>query len=153
MTRSSPESNRGCHDSRQVKRNLRVRKRFVLAEKRAGRIAQTMDTKQLVEALRERGFGTEGSEDLDQLRRVFVEGIQPEIRVRLHATSRYMGSSHRRLICAPTCSNAGDSMCKQSQVGFPSEALDKYIHGRYSRRYPSKLNKPQVQGAATAFTT
>lgn len=80
-----------CHTrpSRQVKRNLRARKRFILAEKRAGRIAQTMDTKQLVEALKERGYNTEGSEQVEQLRRVFVEGIKPEMRIRLHATSRY----------------------------------------------------------------
>lgn len=76
-------------NSRQVKKNLRARKRFILAEKRAGRIAQTMDTKSLVEALKERGCRTEGSEDVEQLRRVFVESIKPELRIRLHATSRY----------------------------------------------------------------
>ncbi len=77
------------HNSRQVKRNLRARKRFILAEKRAGRIAQTMDTKTLVQALRKRGCSMDGSEDLEQLRRVFVESIKPELRVRLRATSRY----------------------------------------------------------------
>ena len=48
-----------------------------------------MSTKELVAALKERGYSTEGSEQLDQLRSVFVEGIKPEMRVRLHATSRY----------------------------------------------------------------
>lgn len=85
--------------SRRVKKNLRARKRFVVAERRAGRIAQTMDTKELVEALRQRGRSSaeEGSEELDleRLQRVYVEGIQSEMRVRLHASSRY-GPTRKR---------------------------------------------------------
>lgn len=47
-----------------------------------------MDSKQLMEALRLRGQETGGSEELEELRRVFVQGVKPEMRVRLHATPR-----------------------------------------------------------------
>lgn len=77
-------------DSRGVKRKLRARKRSILAEKRAERIASTMDSNQLTEALRDRDMGTEEFKELDDLRRVFVGTLQPEMRVRLHASSRYV---------------------------------------------------------------
>eukprot|EP00903_Cladosiphon_okamuranus_P014762 g13679.t1 len=105
--------------SRQVKRNLRARKRFVLAEKRAGRIAQTMNTKQLVEALQERGYSTEGSETLDQLRRLFVDGIKPEMRVRLHATSRWTKSrnKHRE---RSNDAQVGDIAARRQRIRLPT---------------------------------
>ena len=48
-----------------------------------------MDSKELVEALRQKGKIPEGSgEDLDELRRVLAQESQSEMRIRLHATSR-----------------------------------------------------------------
>lgn len=47
-----------------------------------------MDSKQLVEALRVRGKDVGDSDGLDELRRVFVEEVRPDIRVRLHPTPR-----------------------------------------------------------------
>ncbi|CAM9510455.1 unnamed protein product, partial [Ectocarpus sp. 8 AP-2014] len=125
--------------SRQVKRNLRERKRFVLAEKRAGRIAKTMDTKQLVEALKERGYETEGSEQLDQLRRVYVEGIQPEIRVRLHATSRWTNSRNKHRERTDTV-EVGEIVARRQQL-TSSKRVTPYS--------PSPFTRLNVRHAAT----
>ncbi|CAM9929907.1 unnamed protein product [Ectocarpus sp. 12 AP-2014] len=126
--------------SRQVKRNLRERKRFVLAEKRAGRIAKTMDTKQLVEALKERGYETEGSEQLDQLRRVFIEDIQPEIRVRLHATSRWTKSRNKHRERTDTV-EVGEIVARRQQLTSSK---------RVTPFSPSPFTRLNVRHAATA---
>ncbi|CAM9333209.1 unnamed protein product [Ectocarpus fasciculatus] len=125
--------------SRQMKRNLRERKRFVLAEKRAGRIAKTMDTKQLMEALKERGYETEGSEQLDQLRRVYIEGIQPEIRVRLHATSRWTKSRNKHRERTDTV-EVGEIVARRQQLTSSKQATP------FS---PSPFTRHNVRHAAT----
>ncbi|CAM9253773.1 unnamed protein product [Ectocarpus sp. 4 AP-2014] len=125
--------------SRHVKKNLRERKRFVLAEKRAGRIAKTMDTKQLVEALKERGCETEGSEQLDQLRRTFIVGIQPEIRVRLHATSRWTKSRNKHRERTDTVV-VGEIVARRQQLTSSK---------RVTPFSPSRFTRLNVRHAAT----
>ncbi|CAM9480635.1 unnamed protein product [Hapterophycus canaliculatus] len=67
----------------------------MLAGKRASRIAKTLDNRQLMDALTEKGHELEGSEQLDDLRRMFVEELRPELHVRLHATSRWAKSKSK----------------------------------------------------------
>lgn len=75
-------------NSRKLKRNLRARKRLILAERKADRIARAMDSKQLTEALQERGWHNTDATELEELPCIFVENIRSTIRVRLHPTSR-----------------------------------------------------------------
>ena len=69
---------------------MRKRKRAALAQKRADFAASIMDAKQLEEAFRSRGIYPRGLRDLEHLREIFSGIIRPEIKVRLHATSRWV---------------------------------------------------------------